>query len=87
MPDQPAQRNEWSPRERGLVIGYRFAESGVADLAEILAAVERTIADDVREAVAAQLVEPDDIENPTMFWTGFTYGVRAYVVEQGWEQE
>jgi hypothetical protein len=77
-------RNELTPRERGLRIGRAWAESREADpITALQLATEGTIPDDVRtrERVLDELV--DYIENPKAFWEGFIHGVREYLVEQG----
>lgn len=75
-------RNEFSPRERGLLIGHKWAESYDGDAADLQRVAEGEIPADLREGIVALLVESDDIENPTAFWEGFAHGVRAFIVEQ-----
>src|SRR5947209_185849 len=69
--DAPMTKNEWTPRERGLMIGHAWAKGYDGDLADLKPTAEGEISDDTRAAITAMLVESDDLENPTRFWGGF----------------
>ena len=76
-------KNEFTPRERGILVGQKWAESYEGDPGDLRPTADGVIATDLRQKIEALLVESDDIENPTAFWGGFAHGVRAYLVEQG----
>lgn len=77
------QRNEFTPRDRGLLIGNRWAAGFDGDLYELRPIAEGEIPDELRDLIQAQLVEWDDIENPKAFWGGFSHGVAAHLVDNG----
>ena len=81
MPDQPRpeQRNEFTPRERGLLMGDLWARASARD--HLRPVADGNISPEVRHDIEQFLVHSDDIENPSLFWGGFTHGVRAFVVE------
>lgn len=76
-------QNEFTPRERGLLMGNKYAELYDGDPFDLKPVADGDIDDDLREKVSAFLVESDDIENPTQFWEGFSHGVAAFLVDQG----
>jgi hypothetical protein len=80
-----AMRNEFTPRERGLLIGSEWSRGFLRehpnDIAELKPVAEGKISNDLRGKITALLGESDDIENPTAFWAGFVMGVRAVIVQ------
>ena len=74
--------NEFTPRERGILVGQKWAESYEGDPADLRPSADGVIATDLRKEIEAMVVESDDLET-TAFWGGFAHGVRAYLVEQG----
>ena len=78
-----SQANEWTPRERGLVMGYEYARGYEGDPRDLKPIADKGPDEDTRRAVQAILVESDDLENPTLFWGGFSHGVAGFLVEQG----
>jgi hypothetical protein len=82
-----SERNEFTPRERGLMIGHTWARMYEGDPADLRSIAGGETTPDIREAVESLLVESDDIENPTVFWEGFAHGVRARLAELGLRQE
>jgi hypothetical protein len=78
------ERNEWTARERGLMIGHTWAKGYAGtDLRDLKPIANGRIDERTKDLIAAQLVYSDDIENPTAFWGGFAHGVAAYLVENG----
>lgn len=77
------ERNEFTPRERGLMMGYEWASAYNGDPLDLKPVAGGEIDDDTRATIQALLVESDDIENPQRFWGGFSHGVGAYLVVQG----
>jgi hypothetical protein len=77
----PAERNQFTARERGLAIGRKWAELYEGDVADLRPVAGGEISPDVREAIESLLVE-NDIEDPTAFWDGFVDGVRALIAER-----
>jgi hypothetical protein len=79
MPEQrrPEERNEFTPRERGLLMGDLWAHVRARDHLPADGPPEP----EFRQEIEQYLVYSDDLENPTAFWEGFRHGVRAFVVE------
>jgi hypothetical protein len=73
---------EFTPRERGILVGQKWAESYEGDPGDLRPTADGVIAADLRKEIEAMLDESDDVET-TAFWSGFAHGVRAYLVEQG----
>lgn len=83
--DEP---DEFTPRERGLLIGHRWAmiAAPLVDRAALLAVAEGEIPDELRAFVgehgmAERLQASDDPAAENAFWAGVVTGVRAFVVE------
>jgi hypothetical protein len=75
-------RNEFTPRERGILAGQEWATSYDGDLRDLRPTADGVIAPDLRKEIEARLAASDDVET-SAFWAGFAHGVRAYLVEQG----
>jgi len=76
------RHNDLTPRESGLVVGYRWAQAYDGDPWDLKSAADGVVSDDTRVAVEAQ-VDLDNIEeDPTAFWNGFTAGVVSFLNEQ-----
>ena len=81
--------NEFSPRERGLLTGHMWAmefwaTDGNAAVDDLRKLAGGEIDADTKEKIEVLLVESDGIENPTMFWGGFSHGVAALLAEKGY---
>ena len=75
-------KSTFTPRERGILAGQKWAKSYEGDLADLRPTADGVIAVDLRKKIEAMLRESDDVET-TDFWEGFAHGVRAHLIEQG----
>lgn len=78
------ERDKWTPRERGWVVGYGWAKQYEGDPSDLKPTADGDISGDMEAAIGSLFVEPDDLENPSLFWGGFSHGVGAYLaLEEG----
>lgn len=78
--------DEFTPRERGLLIGHAWAQEAastevathVADTEQVPDNVRETVLDSMRERLEASI----DPNAEAAFWGGFVHGVRAFVKEE-----
>jgi hypothetical protein len=79
--------DEFTPRERGLLIGHAWAQEAASPKAAKHVADTEQVPDDVREIVLGdgrmrdRLEASIDPNAEAAFWGGFVHGVRAFVVE------
>jgi hypothetical protein len=79
--------DEFTPRERGLLIGHAWAQEAASLEAAKHVADGEQVPDDVREIVLGdggmrdRLEASIDPNAEAAFWGGFVHGVRAFVVE------
>lgn len=80
--------DEFTPRERGLLIGHAWAQEAASPKAAEHVADTEQVPDDVREVVLGDGRMRDRLEasiDPNAegaFWGGFVHGVRAFVKEE-----
>lgn len=78
--------DEFTPRERGLLIGHAWAQEAapleaakrVAETEQVPDDVRETVLDSMRERLEASI----DPNAEGAFWGGFVHGVRAFVGEE-----
>jgi hypothetical protein len=79
--------DEFTPRERGLLIGHAWAQEAASPEAAKRVVESGHVPDDVREVVLEpggmlkRLEASIDPNAEDAFWGGFVHGVRAFVVE------
>ena len=80
--------DEFTPRERGLLIGHAWAQEAASPEAAKHVVDTEQVPDDVREVVLERGGMRDRLEasiDPNAeaaFWGGFVHGVRAFVKEE-----
>jgi len=75
--------DDLTPRERGLILGHSYAASFDGDPRKLTLIAKAKSAADVEANVDAALLRPGEIEDDVAFWSGFSHGVKAFLVEQG----
>ena len=78
-----AAADDLTPRERGLILGHSYAGSFGGDPRKLTLIAKAKSADDVEANVDGTLLRPGEIEDDVAFWSGFSHGVKAFLVEQG----
>jgi hypothetical protein len=78
-----AAADDLTPRERGLILGHSYAASFDGDPRKLTLIAKAKSAADVEANVDAALLRPGEIEDDVAFWSGFSHGVKAFLVEQG----
>jgi hypothetical protein len=80
--------DEFTPRERGLLIGHAWAQEAASWEAAKQVADAEQVPDDVREVMLGhggmreRLEASIDPNAEAAFWGGFVHGVRAFVKEE-----
>ena len=83
------QDGEFTPRERGLMIGYGYGEAFAGDPFDLKPLVEERDPDaypsGVVSIVQTRLSKSGNeaLENDLLFWSGFRGGVASWLVDQG----
>jgi hypothetical protein len=82
-----SQRDEFTPRELGLLAGHRWAGALATSPEARTQVAEGEITDTLRQFVMTasgmddRLAAFDDPEAHDAFWSGFVLGARAFIVE------
>jgi hypothetical protein len=71
-----------SPRAAGIVVGREYASRAPDDRAALRQIVRARTAADVKAAIDWTVLDDLDPERPVAFWSGFSHGVRQYLVDQ-----
>jgi hypothetical protein len=71
-----------SPRAIGIGVGREYASRTSGDRAALREIVRGQTAADVKAAIDWTVLDGLDPESPVAFWSGFSHGVRQFLVDQ-----
>jgi hypothetical protein len=73
---------ELPPLQQGVVAGREYANRTGGDHAKLRTIVRSRNAQETRAAIDWSLIGTIEQEQPVAFWSGFTHGVRQFLVDE-----